>query len=227
MLCKTCDPHTTTPGSCPAGSVSDMACMCGAGYYGDGLVCNPCKTCDPSGHAIESGLPCSDGSTADTVVCICAAGYYGDGVFCSLCETSNGVNLCQCEAGFFGFGALCSPCKTCDPNAATSGSCPAGSGSDSIVCTCNAGYYGGGVACAICKVCDALTTTPGTCLAGSASDMTCLCIAGYYGNGTKCSACPAGTYSSRAGKGTSDHVLYLPPLKILVFYVLVLPCSLS
>ena len=79
--CQTCDPQSTTPGTCAAGSISDMMCSCSIGYYGDGYVCNPCKSC--AGHAAKYGSPCATGNTADTVICACDAGYAGDGTVCT------------------------------------------------------------------------------------------------------------------------------------------------
>ena len=79
--CKICDPQATTPGTCNAGSTNDMVCSCGNGYYGDGIVCNPCKTC--AAHATKSGIQCFLGSMADTVICTCDAGYSGNGTVCT------------------------------------------------------------------------------------------------------------------------------------------------
>ena len=62
--------------------MNDMVCSCSSGYYGDGFVCTPCKTC--AGNAIRSGSPCVIGSTADTVICTSNAGHYGDGTVCTV-----------------------------------------------------------------------------------------------------------------------------------------------
>ena len=85
--CKTCDPQATTPGTCVAGSMSDMVCSCSIGYYGDGYVCNPCKMC--AAYAFKSGSQCAVGSTVDTVVCTCNAGFAGDGTVCSAFESQS------------------------------------------------------------------------------------------------------------------------------------------
>ena len=171
----------------------DLMCACNAGFYGNGLTCYPCKTCDV--NATKSGQKCSAGSAEDTLVCTCNIGYYGNGTECYTC-TNNVVSDCACAAGYYGYGTSCSPCKICDRNANQTSSCPAGSGSDTAQCRCNAGYFGAGTLCSPCDVCDAHATTPGTCPAGTLS-YKCSCSAGYFGNGTNCTLCPAGTYSNQ------------------------------
>ena len=162
------------------------------------MICNACKICDPS-HATKSGLPCTAGSTADTLVCTCNTGYYGDGTKCSVCTSGGGGSSCSCGAGFYGYGTVCTPCKTCDQHATQTGSCPAGSGSDMIQCRCNAGYYGNGMSCTPCQTCDQHATTPGTCPAGTLGYFACSCIAGFVGDGVTCTACPPGTYVGSSG----------------------------
>ena len=194
--CKICDPAAITTGSCTGGSVSDVTCTCGEGFYGTGLTCNACKICDT--HATKSGQQCSSGSLNDTLFCTCNVGYYGTGIQCTLC-TSGGSNVCACNAGYYGFGTSCSPCITCDQHATMAGSCPAGSGSDQVQCTCNVGYYGIGTQCTPCQICDRNSTTPGTCPPGTLNYYTCSCKAGFFGNGETCTPCATGTYTSNPG----------------------------
>ena len=184
-----------------------MACSCGAGFYGNGLVCNACKAC--SGNAAKSGQACSLGSTANTLVCTCNAGYYGDGTECSSCTGNGGVSSCACPAGYYGYGTTCSPCKTCDRNAMQAGACTAGSGSDMVQCTCNAGYYGAGTLCTPCQTCDSHAVTPGTCPAGTLSLFSCSCSAGFFGNGETCTSCLAGTFVSQAGTHCLNRLMSL------------------
>ena len=51
--------------------VRALASTCNAGYYGDGITCSPCRTCDS--HATSSGCPAG---TAAINTCTCNAGYY-------------------------------------------------------------------------------------------------------------------------------------------------------
>ena len=157
-------------------------------FVAGAVACNnTCKSCNSS-HATTSGQPCSEGSTADTVICACNAGYYGNGVECTP----------LCRGGFFADGNMCRPCRTCDIYATQLDYCLTGSASD-IQCSCNSGYYGNGTLCNICQTCDVHATTPGTCPAGTISNFHCYCSAGFFGNGVTCSVCPAGTYVSHAG----------------------------
>ena len=42
-LCRTCNPHAITNGSCLEGATADtVTCACNTGYFGDGFTCNPC-----------------------------------------------------------------------------------------------------------------------------------------------------------------------------------------
>ena len=154
--CKICDPAAITTGSCTGGSVSDVTCTCGEGFYGTGLTCNACKICDT--HATKSGQLCSPGSANDTLICTCNVGYYGTGIQCTLC-TSGGSPACACNAGYYGFGTSCSPCITCDGNSTTPGTCPAGT-LNYYTCSCKAGFFGNGEPCVPCAI-GSYTSNPG------------------------------------------------------------------
>ena len=139
--------------ACPRGAVSSpgssglLSCTCPPGYSGvSGGVCTvcpigtykssagfgDCTSCDPTFTTSAAG------ATAATS-CICRSGYAGVASGCPMCPS-----------GSYGPGGMadCQACKLCDPNAATAGSCAAGTGpSDPVVCSCNLGYNGDGVNC--------------------------------------------------------------------------------
>ena len=58
-----------------------MKCTCNAGFYGNGLNCTACKTCDS--NATLAGY-CS-GGPVDGISCCCNAGFYGNGTHCTIC----------------------------------------------------------------------------------------------------------------------------------------------
>ena len=132
LPCMSCDPSATIEGECLVGSVNDVMCTCNAGFFGNGRICNRCKTC--AQQATESGQPCSAGSTADTLLCTCNAGYYGA-------------------------GTICTPCQACDVNATTPWTCPPGTVSY-YTCSCNTGYFGNGTTCTPCPA-GTYTSKPG------------------------------------------------------------------
>ena len=87
--CKRCHPDATTFGVCLAGSSSDVVnCTCNAGFYGSGLNCTRCKTCDTNA-ATDNTLTvgsCPTGDLPQGITCSCNAGYAGPGTQCSLCK---------------------------------------------------------------------------------------------------------------------------------------------
>lgn len=161
----TCSPNGTNNGvACGSGSLTDTnICMCNAGYYGDGVSCRACRTCDP--NALTE-IPCPVGVQVDTVRCTCNLGYYGDGSTCSPCKLCDGKatpnvpclfqggvgtsSRCTCNAGFYGDGSKCSPCRSCDLSAKFLTSCNAGSPEDTVSCSCNIGFKGDGFSCTPC-----------------------------------------------------------------------------
>ncbi len=89
-----CDINAISSGpGCPAGSVKDgVTCTCKAGFYGNGLLCNPCKQCDA--QASTTGL-CSAGTVVDTIACNCKLGFRGNGTWCRLCPAETWIlNFC-------------------------------------------------------------------------------------------------------------------------------------
>jgi hypothetical protein len=98
------------------------------GFYGDGVTCTPCTSCDS--QATQTGS-CPAGSTADGITCSCNAEYWGDGVSCTACvHPTVGPGSCGASA--------------------TAYTCQAGSTWDTSACVCQAGYFGDGVQCTDC-----------------------------------------------------------------------------
>ena len=79
---------------------------CNAGYFGSGVSCTPCMSCDT--NAADSGCPA--GSTTINM-CTCNAGFSGNGSSCAQCLAecgpnaaacqSSGVESCTCNAGYY------------------------------------------------------------------------------------------------------------------------------
>lgn len=102
-------------------SADGKACVCNAGYAGNGQVCTAIDVC-----AIGNG-GCAENATCTAkdfmATCVCKPGYAGDGKQCTdvdECTTNNGgcnvnavcANLpggrtCSCNAGYVGDGVTC------------------------------------------------------------------------------------------------------------------------
>jgi hypothetical protein len=82
--CKECGVNADRTGECTgAGKVDSAMCTCSQGFYGTGMVCNPCRAV------------CSSDATATAA-----------------CTATHDIK-CTCNTGFFGNGLTCSPCSQC------------------------------------------------------------------------------------------------------------------
>ena len=189
---NTCPLHTESP----ALSSSQNACLCLAGYYGDGSKTgtSPCSLClassyCPGGNA-NASVACADnftspaGSSAASQ-CFCKPGYQLAAGACKRCPPNT-----YCESGVL---------SACPDHAAS----PEGSALNTS-CACVAGFHGAnGQACARCDA-DAYCTggtanAPCTAHAVSPVQSTnataCYCDRGYQGvANAACVGCEANTW---------------------------------
>ncbi|XP_034020839.1 stabilin-1 [Thalassophryne amazonica] len=122
----------------PKGSAP--ACVCAAGYEGNGEFCKELDVCSRSNGGCSQFAACMMISAGERT-CSCNAGYTGDGVICleiDGCLVDNGgchksadcvrtgpnTTACTCQLGFSGSGRFCypvNPCRTrnggCSPHA--------------------------------------------------------------------------------------------------------------
>ncbi|KAK5871975.1 hypothetical protein PBY51_012712 [Eleginops maclovinus] len=107
------------------------ACVCVAGYEGNGTYCKELDLCSRSNGGCSEFARCTKVSAGERI-CSCKQGYTGDGVICleiDGCLVNNGgchksaecsrtgpnITACNCKMGFQGSGRFCypvNPCKT-------------------------------------------------------------------------------------------------------------------
>ncbi|KAM4587188.1 stabilin-1 [Odontesthes bonariensis] len=147
----------------PAGSAA--ACVCVAGYKGNGTHCEEMDLCSISNGGCSEFAVCLKVSAGERT-CTCTAGYTGDGVVClevDGCQVNNGgchksadcirtgpnVTACSCQVGFQGSGRFCYPVNPCRHN---NGECSKYARCDYFGlgqrnCTCFRGHIGDGFDC--------------------------------------------------------------------------------
>nr|XP_054588408.1 stabilin-1 isoform X5 [Nothobranchius furzeri] len=147
----------------PKGSAA--ACVCAAGYEGNGTFCKELDVCGRSNGGCSEFAVCTKLSGGERT-CTCKAGYTGDGVVCleiDGCLVNNGgchraadcirtgpnVTSCRCRTGFSGSGKLCFPVNPCRTN---NGDCSKFArceylGQGRRNCTCFRGHVGDGFVC--------------------------------------------------------------------------------
>ncbi|XP_037831208.1 stabilin-1 isoform X2 [Kryptolebias marmoratus] len=147
----------------PQGSAA--ACVCVAGYEGNGTFCKELDLCSRSNGGCSEFAVCTKVSGGERT-CSCNQGYTGDGVVCleiDGCLVNNGgchkaadcirtgpnITGCICMTGFQGSGKFCSPVNLCRTN---NGGCSKHAactyiGQGQRHCTCLRGYVGDGFDC--------------------------------------------------------------------------------
>ncbi|OWK58296.1 Stabilin-2 [Lonchura striata] len=121
--CESSNGGCSSKAECRRTTPGNRACVCSAGYTGDGIVCieiNPCLMnnggCDRNAECTQTG--------PNQAVCNCLKGYSGDGKTCtyiSLCSQNNGgcsefaicndteltERTCTCKPNYIGDGFKC------------------------------------------------------------------------------------------------------------------------
>ncbi|XP_027134621.1 stabilin-1 isoform X2 [Larimichthys crocea] len=141
------------------------ACVCVAGYEGNGTYCKELDLCSRSNGGCSEFAVCTKVSAGERT-CTCKAGYTGDGVVCleiDGCLVNNGgchksadciriganITGCRCQTGFQGSGLFCYPVNPCRNN---NGGCSRYArceymGQGQRNCTCLRGHVGDGFSC--------------------------------------------------------------------------------
>ncbi|XP_054473785.1 stabilin-1 [Anoplopoma fimbria] len=141
------------------------ACVCVAGYKGNGTHCSELDLCSISNGGCSEFAVCLKVSAGERT-CTCKEGYTGDGVIClevDGCLVKNGGchksadctragpnrTACNCRLGFQGSGRFCYPVNPCRTK---NGLCSANArceyfGQGQRNCTCFRGYIGDGIDC--------------------------------------------------------------------------------
>lgn len=108
------------------------ACVCVAGYEGNGTYCKELELCSRSNGGCSEFASCKKASAGERT-CSCKEGYTGDGVICleiDGCLVNNGgchksaectrtgpnITACNCKMGFQGPGKFCYPVNPCNNN---------------------------------------------------------------------------------------------------------------
>ncbi|XP_034387920.1 stabilin-1 isoform X4 [Cyclopterus lumpus] len=141
------------------------ACVCVAGYEGNGTYCKEMDLCSRSNGGCSEFSVCLRVSAGERT-CTCGEGYIGDGVVCleiDGCLVNNGgchksadctrtgpnTTACSCRLGFQGPGRVCFPVNPCRTR---NGGCSAHArceymGQGQRNCTCYRGHVGDGFNC--------------------------------------------------------------------------------
>ncbi|XP_070693552.1 stabilin-1 [Pempheris klunzingeri] len=147
----------------PKGSAA--ACVCVAGYEGNGTYCKELDLCSRSNGGCSTFAVCTKVSAGERT-CTCKEGYTGDGVIClefDGCLVNNGgchksaecirtganTTACLCKLGFQGSGRFCYPVNPCRKN---NGGCSMHArceyvGQGQRNCTCLGSHVGDGIDC--------------------------------------------------------------------------------
>uniref|UniRef100_UPI003AACEC6C stabilin-1 n=1 Tax=Centroberyx gerrardi TaxID=166262 RepID=UPI003AACEC6C len=144
---------------------SSPACVCVAGYEGNGTYCKEMDLCSRSNGGCSEFAVCTKISAGERS-CTCRVGYTGDGVIClevDGCLVNNGgchqsaecirtgpnTTACACLPGFSGTGRYCypvNPCRTANGGCGQYARCVyLGQGQRN--CSCPRGHVGDGFDC--------------------------------------------------------------------------------
>ncbi|XP_029007045.1 stabilin-1 [Betta splendens] len=144
---------------------SSAACVCAAGYEGNGTYCKELDLCSRFNGGCSEFAACAKVSAGERT-CTCREGYTGDGVVCleiDGCLINNGgchkwadcirtgpnTTACDCKVGFEGSGRYCyhvNPCRYRNGGCARGARCEY-MGDGHRNCSCYRGYIGDGFEC--------------------------------------------------------------------------------
>ncbi|XP_045688009.1 stabilin-1 isoform X3 [Phyllostomus hastatus] len=162
---KKCDPNA----NCVGDSAAAPACVCAAGYSGNGTYCSEVDPCAHDHGGCSPHANCTKVAPGQRT-CICQDGYMGDG---ELCQEANS---CLIHHGGCHVHAECIP-----------------TGPQQVSCSCREGYSGDGIQ--TCELLDPCSQNNGGCsryaVCKSTGDgqRTCTCDAAYaMGDGFTCHA---------------------------------------
>ncbi|XP_037653764.1 stabilin-1 isoform X3 [Choloepus didactylus] len=167
---KKCDPNA----NCAQDSAGAPACVCAAGYSGDGIHCSEVDPCAHAHGGCSSHANCTKVAPGQRI-CTCKEGYTGDGELCQASPTPE-VNRCLIHHGGCHIHAECIP-----------------AGPQQVSCSCREGYSGDGVR--TCELLDPCSQDNGGCspyaMCKSTGDgqRTCTCDPAHtVGDGFTCRA---------------------------------------
>uniref|UniRef100_A0A8C5FQV0 Stabilin 2 n=1 Tax=Gadus morhua TaxID=8049 RepID=A0A8C5FQV0_GADMO len=130
-LCGAAKCHTSA--NCIT-KMSQMQCVCAAGFEGNGTDCRAIDPCSgANGHCSPHAL-CKR-TQPGRRDCLCLPGYQGDGLVC-VGKHPDRSTVCVCQQGYSGDGQVCvqmAKCNTTAPGVRT--------------CTCRPGWMGDGAYC--------------------------------------------------------------------------------
>uniref|UniRef100_A0A8C4M2Y6 Stabilin-1 n=1 Tax=Equus asinus asinus TaxID=83772 RepID=A0A8C4M2Y6_EQUAS len=162
---KKCDPNA----NCVQDSATAPACICAAGYSGNGIYCSEVDPCAQDHGGCSPHANCTKVAPGQRT-CTCQDGYTGDG---ELCQE---VNSCLVHHGGCHLHAECIP-----------------TGPQQVSCSCREGYSGDGIR--TCELLDPCSQNNGGCspyaVCKSIGDgqRTCTCDAAHtVGDGFSCRA---------------------------------------
>ena len=193
--CQACIANTSSP----AGSTKVGACICNAGFFGDGIT--SCTSCTTNANSLA-------GSVSESA-CFCSVGFFWTSTSCEACTAGKfslepyGVDTnenCAFWAGQGDCGTawMLSNCqRSCQiPSRQPCSPCSAGTYAEaakaSACATCPVNTYQNSEGASACLPCLANSSS----LTGSTNVGACFCSAGFFGDGvTSCEACTEGTFS--------------------------------
>lgn len=188
------------------------ACVCDAGYEGDGYTCSSKIdiSCDKV-NICHFNAQCVYDDSALQHVCVCQQGYQGDGLVCTpqdecssiqdcdanaqcLYESVSRRYKCQCNSGFEGDGRTCTPERAASCNIVNNchnfADCIYDTYALRYRCQCRAGYEGDGTFCNPTQVgCNVVYNCGDNAECAydlTASGYRCKCREGFNGDGFFC-----------------------------------------
>ncbi|MCI4390248.1 hypothetical protein PGIGA_G00120430 [Pangasianodon gigas] len=147
------------------GSGVKPACICAAGYHGNGTFCQEIDLCATSNGGCSEHATCTKISPGERS-CTCKKDYTGDGTVClemdpclvnrggcsentDCIKTGPNTAACICKPGFAAQRRLCMPVNLClkDNGGCSTNALCQYTGPGERNCTCRYGYKGNGIEC--------------------------------------------------------------------------------